>query len=316
MNIVSYLTPSNLAAEREKFFASTSYNPIFSYEWNLPENTVWAAKHPRYNQLTTALREQDLNTAVAQAEIVFDTRITPELTRLAQELTTTCPPQREFIPHEKVISLFDQAFQELGLDEYTIETVDQHGFNFRPSARNKKIVMSKYMNMEFFDIPNEVRHELVHIVRYENGKYNRIPANTNYLPTEEGLACYCQDYAPANGESSLFQHAAEYAVTEVALQSSLRQMVEYLQDLGFSAELAWQRAARHKYGWVNTAEAGDIMKPAMYFYHQQLVKDLTNDERYRLFVGKIAQNQLVEFPEYTGRVSLEKLQSFFQFRNA
>jgi len=152
---------------------------------------------------------------------------------------------------------------------------------------------------------------MTHILRYVNGKYNKISRSTNYLPTEEGLACFMQDTYGEFGGASLFQHAAEYTVTEIALKSSLRQMFDYLCDIGFTKELAWQRAIRHKFGFVDTSQPGDIMKPSMYFYTEQQLKKLTTEELLKLFVGKISLQEINNFQEYTGLIPQNKLLSFF-----
>jgi hypothetical protein len=311
MNLIKFITPTNLAAEKEKFLASPSYDPVFTYAWDSPAAQTWAAKKEKYRYLTSALLEQDMSRIVAVAQELFATKITPDLLTLAQELTKQAPDALPFTPLPEVVDAFAAAFKFLGLPEYSVEIVDTHGFNFRPMPRHKKVAMSRYINLDFFSLDGELKHELVHVIRYENGKYNRISAATQHLPTEEGLAAYCQDYLGQEGHSALFQHAAEYAATKVALRGSLREVIEYFLSIGFSPELAWQRAVRHKFGWQNTAEPGDIMKPSMYFYHEQLIRKLSDDERWRLFVGKISVDQLPQHPLYHGRIPLKKLRYFY-----
>ena len=88
---------------------------------------------------------------------------------------------------------------------------------------------------------------------------------------------------------------------------SERKVAEFLRDLGFSQELAWSRAVRHKYGWVDTSKSGDIMKPAMYYYWLVKVSELSADERLRLMVGKISLKDLKNYPEYEGLVEEDRL---------
>lgn len=311
MNLVTYITPLNLSAEKEKFFASSSYHPQFQYCWDQPQAEDWLDRHPLYQPLGEAMKNQDLDGIIDTASHIFDTRIDLGVLKAAQQIVSVAPEKLPPQTLEQVSQAFADAFTFLGLDEYQLEIVDQHGFNFRPAPSEKKIVASQYMSLDFFSIDGEVKHELAHIIRWENGLYNSVPMAKDYLPTEEGLACYCHDYTGEFGHSSLFQHAAEYAMTEVALKASLRETVEYLQGVGFSKELAWQRAVRHKYGFIDSSLPGDIMKPSMYFFHQQLVKQLTPDERYRLFVGKISSKQLQNFRQYVGRVPLATLQEFY-----
>jgi hypothetical protein len=311
MNLIAYLTPTNLASEKERFFSSHQYNPIFRYIWDEPEALEWSQQNLKTQKLAQALKNQDSQAIQQVAEDLFETKITPELLTSAKQITSVVPSKNQTEPIEKIVMAFEKAFAFLGLDGYCVEIVDQHGFNFRPIAQQKKVVVSRHLNCDFFSVDGEVKHELTHIIRYENGQYNHISIAENYLPTEEGLATYCQDYAGHNGQNSLFQHAAEYTMTEVSLTSSLREVTQYLQEIGFSKELAWQRAIRHKFGFRDTSSAGDIMKPSMYFLHEQLVKQLQTDEKYRLFVGKITKKQLLDFPTYQGKIPLQKLQEFY-----
>ncbi len=313
MNLIQYLTPTNLAQEKERFFASKSYNPQLEYRWQEPEVREWVREKEDLQSLFAALNTQNADEVQQVASEYFDTALIPSFLEEAKRITSHVPERLPAQPIQNVVTAFKEAFSFFGLAEHSVEILDQHGFNFRPVSQEKKIVVSRYLNLDFFSIDGEVKHEMVHILRYENGKTNGIPPALDYLPTEEGLATYCQDYTGQHGESSLFQHAAEYSMTEVSLQSSLRDTITYLQDLGFSPELAWQRAIRHKFGFRDTSLPGDIMKPSMYFYHQQKIKALSQEEKYRLFVGKIARRQLPEYEKYDGKISLEKLQEFYTF---
>ena len=79
-----------------------------------------------------------------------------------------------------------------------------------------------------------------------------------------------------------------------------------------SAELSWKRASRHKFGFVDTSLAGDILKPAMYYANSAKIDNLTTNERLRLFVGKINLHQLNEYSEYIGRWPAQTLQDYFK----
>jgi hypothetical protein len=120
-----------------------------------------------------------------------------------------------------------------------------------------------------------------------------------------------QDTYGECGDASLFQHATEYTATEIGLKSSLRQMIEYFCDIGFTKELAWQRAIRHKFGFVDTSQSGDIMKPSMYFYTEQKLKNLQMNDLLKLFVGKISLKEIHTIKKYSGLIPQEKLLTFF-----
>ncbi len=83
-------------------------------------------------------------------------------------------------------------------------------------------------------------------------------------------------------------------------------------ELGMSKDLAWKRSSRHKFGFVDTSQPGDILKPAMYYANEIKVAKLTTDEKLRLFVGKIALSELSGYPTYTGIWSAEKIIAYFK----
>lgn len=307
MNFVQFITPLNLAEEKEKFFASQNYHPQFIYDWNDQ------SFHAKYHNLAAAVIAQDTTKMVEYAQQIFETYIDPEILHTAREAVANAPTVLPEQPLSDLVIAFQKALHFLDLAEYQVELVDKHGFNIRPSISQKKVVISKHANLDFFSIDGEVKHELLHVIRAENTVFNNIGPSRNYLPTEEGFASYAQDYVGENGTTSLFQHAAEYVVTEVAQHGSLREVVNTLQQLGFSDDLAWKRGVRHKFGWQDTARPGDIFKPAMYFYHQQKIRQLSSTEKYRLLSGKIAISDLHIFPKYIGRVDFEKIQKFFNF---
>lgn len=155
----------------------------------------------------------------------------------------------------------------------------------------------------------EVHHELVHALRYRNGKYNNVQRSQRFLPTEEGLASWCQDHT--NSDNGLSQHAMEYIASDVGLRGSLRDIYNTLRDLGMDSNLAWKRVSRHKFGFVDTSRAGDILKPAMYFDNEMKVDTLTTEEKLRLFVGKIHQDELPNYPTYTGLWPADQLIKYF-----
>jgi len=302
MNLLHLITPTNLAEEEEKFFGSTSYHPQFRYDWSqeLQQDT----------DFVSAVLNQDYNQITSLAETLFSVPWSTELLQQAQLMIVNNP---EEIPHptlEELVLAQQNALDELGIP-YAVVVSDEKGFVARPQHAKKQLVISRDIHFHFFSLQSSVRHDMSHIVRYLNGEHNQIVRSENYLPTEEGLASFMQDYGGHEPNHSRFQHAAEYAVTDVCRNGSLRDAVEYLVSIGFPTKLAWQRAVRHKFGFMNTARPGDIMKPAMYFAYEQQIKQLSDDEQFRLFVGKISLSDLPMYPAYTGRWSKEELKAFF-----
>jgi hypothetical protein len=307
MNLLKFITPLNLNSEREKFFTDVDYNPQFQYYWQ--NEAVEYTTHEHKFNLIRSIRDQDIN-AIHKNAIQYFQIDDWEYVHLANQILAEKPLELSSSTTYQIQHDFEQVFKLFGLDEYSFRIVDEHGFYFRPKYSSKMIVMSKYATFQFFSIESEVKHEITHILRYENGKYNNIPRGDHYLAAEEGLATYLQDLVRINNYSR-FQHAAEYMASRLGMTSSLRYIYDFLINLGFNPELAWQRASRHKFGFVDTSKPGDILKPAMYFSQSQNIAKLNQDEILKLFVGKISLKDLDKYDRYYGRFDRGLLENYF-----
>lgn len=311
MNLLKYITPLNLETEREKFLNSKVYNPIFKYYWQ-SEKTIFNSKGLKID-LLKSIERQDVNLIHKYAKLLF--RLDDWLyVKKAVNILKEEPIVKIDKDLDNIRYQFEEAFKLFNLDEYQFKIVDQHGFFFRPKYHQKTIEMSKHAMFQYFSIKGEVRHELTHILRYENGLFNKISKSKDYLPTEEGLATYLQDKINSNNYS-LYQHAAEYMASKIGMVSSLREIFDFFISLGFNSELAWHRASRHKFGFVDTFMPGDILKPAMYFSHSQEINKLNNTEIIKLFIRKISVKDLKKYDKYFGRFKLNTLIKFFEINN-
>lgn len=308
------ITPTNLAGEKIKFFESKKYHPQFSYNWNKRLGANYLKTRPHRRKLIQAIFDQDTPKIVSEAKKIFQTTITRTNVQNAKNFLLQKPTKR-FKPNpEGFKNKFEKALKYFGID-YQVVLLHEHGYNFRPNHKQKMLQVSQYGHRDFFSLDGSVKHEMVHVLRAVNGGYNRIDKTDDFLPTEEGLACYVQDYLGKYPKTSRFQHGAEYLATKVGLKGSLRDIYEFLRFSGFPKDLAWQRAVRHKFGFVDTSKPGDLIKPAMYFHHQQEIKRLSTEKIIRLFVGKIGVRDLVRYRKYKGLISETKLRNFFNLQN-
>lgn len=310
MNLLKFITPLNLDREREKFLSSESYNPVFEYYWqSLP--VIFNTQGSKLN-LVKAIITQDVDLIHKYAKLHFkmDDWLYEDY---AKQVLSNQPDLVVISDPEEIKNEFEKGFNLFNLNEYKFIIKDKHGFSFRPNCHNKTLEMSKYATFQFFNVLGEVRHEITHILRYENGIFNNIPRSDYYLATEEGLATYLQDLLVENNHS-LYQHCAEYMASKIGMTSSFRDVFDYFVSLGFEKELAWQRTSRHKFGFVDTSLPGDILKPAMYFSQSQNIAKLSDDEIVRLFVGKISLDDLNNHDSYRGRFDKSILESYF-FQN-
>lgn len=307
-NLLDLITPTNLDSEREKFFTSLSYNPTFHYIWQ--DTTIdpsFSAEAKRL--LWDAIKIQDHDEIAVSASNLFEVKIDDEVLGHANQLAEIKGKVSSGNAMEYV-RLMKDALSYFEIDDLEVSVTDESGFNSRPNHKDKTLIVSKHIHFEYFSMEGGVHHELVHILRYRNGIFNDIKRSTAYLPTEEGLASWCQDNA--NDDNGAAQHAMEYIASDVGLRGSLRDIYDSMCQLGMSKELAWKRACRHKFGFVDTSLPGNILKPAMYFANEEKVAKLSTSEKLRLFVGKIAISQLPDCPTYTGLWSAQKLIEYFK----
>lgn len=307
-NLLDIITPTNLEEERLKFLSSSSYNPTFHYFWqdeSLTPNFGIMKKYPLWD----AISRQDHKDIVKAASDLFEVIIDEQVVGHA-EVSSSVKGRVSLGSAKEYAELLSNALKEFGLDDVRVEITSNPGFNSRPNHSEKKVIVSEHIHFEYFSMEGGVNHELVHVLRYHNGKFNGIERSQRFLPTEEGLAAWCQDNT--NDDNGLAQHAIEYFASSVGLKGSLRDVYSVMRDFGMGEELAWKRASRHKFGFVDTAKPGDILKPAMYYANEVKVAQLTRDEKLRLFVGKINQDELSDHPKYKGLWSEEKLATWFK----
>lgn len=175
--------------------------------------------------------------------------------------------------------------------------------------------ISKYLHLQFYPTSTVVNHELVHVIRAVNGVHDHIPPQADYLPTEEGLACYIQDNLQ-RGTASSFQHALEYNASQLIRTAGFREIYDFLREHGCNSENAWLRGILQKFGMVDTSQPGSLIKSVMYFYHDQLVSQLSKTELLRLFVGKPSQTQLPNYSSYSGQIPQEKIEALLALQGS
>ena len=310
LNLLEAITPINLKEEKDKFFKNNfNYNPVFKYKWEEIQFDRNKYKNPFKQGLIYAVLDQNPNLIIENAKGYFGVNTNQYLSK-AQKIITDSSLEYLNQSVEDLALEFEKAFKYFDLYEYKVEIANLHGFNCRPKTARKVMQISKYANLDLASISGTIRHEMVHILRHENKLFNGLKKSADYLSTEEGLASFLQDRLSDSGQS-LFQHAAEYVASDVGLNGSFIDVFNYFVNIGFTKDLAWKRAIRHKFGFKDTSLPGDILKPAMYFYYENEIEKLTSDEILRLFVGKISITDLKDYPDYKGRFDQHKVLQFF-----
>lgn len=325
LNYLIYTTPLNIAEEKEKFFTSVTYNPQFRYVkadkrfleqiiQDLEARDKKNTKNYFKAKLFFSILHDENEEITRWAKRLFNKRLTSELHDEALQYIQsydTSFSNKETV--RELADLFEKTIEYFQIP-YKIVIEDKHGFNCRPVHSKRKLYISKYANLEYFPAEGVVKHEICHIIRGYNQLFCNLPRLNFYLRTEEGLACYLQDFTTKHGRRSLYQHSVEYLATEVALRGSFRDIYRFMIDMGFNKELAWNRAIRHKFGFSDTKKSGDLMKPSMYFTNEMKVKSFSHKELLKLLSGKISYSQLPLVNDYNGKVQKAKIQEYFQLQ--
>lgn len=324
LSFLTFTTPLNIAEEKEKFLKDSQYHPQFVFrtanrEYLLSVISVLEEKE-RTNtknyfkaKLFLAISDNDFQQVTEWAKKLFNKSYDYELANKAKTYVAAhlnCSPQKHS-NIEDVAKRFEEVLKFFEIP-YSVEISDRHGFNCRPSHTKRKIYISRFANMQYFPVEGMVKHEMSHIIRGHNQNFLPMPQLNFYIRTEEGLACYFQDFTHDAGQISLYQHSIEYLATEVALEGSLRDTFNFMVDAGFNTELAWQRSIRHKFGFSDTKKPGDIMKPSMYFANEMKIKEHTKNELLRFLSGKLSYSQLSQVDGYQGPISQEKIQEYYK----
>lgn len=306
-SLIWLVTPVNLVEEKQKFFGSKKYNPVFKYEWQ--ENPVEPRSLKSKAALFSAIQAQDLPKITSEGRKYFDLNFNLQKRKKAQKiLENKIPTKSKNL--DKLIDCFKRDLRKFNLS-YKIKLSDTDAFTVRPQYSKKRILINKNLHLEFGSVEGLVKHELVHLIRYENTLFNKIRFKNKFLLADEGLASYVQDYKSSDGFASLYKHAAEYLASQIASQSSFRMIYDFLRQSGFSQDHAWQRAARHKFGIIDTSKPGSFLRPAIYFDNELKVKKLKQSEIIKLFSGKISLDYLSKLKNYRGRCDEQKIKNYF-----
>lgn len=312
MTYLKLITPLNIAEEKQRFLSSKTYSPQFEYNWDAELIERFRIAKPELITLIDALLAQNKVAIEEAASKYFDVTFRAQDILFAEGLVKKVP-QATNGTADQLAPLLERKLRELGID-YGVEVVDKHGFQCRPDHKAKVIRISKYLHLQFYSTEGVANHELVHIIRAVNGTFNGIPTAPDYLPTEEGLAILVQDKLLRSPLASSFQHALEYLAAHMSREVGFREIYSFLREHGCDAENAWLRGIRQKFGLRDTSQPGGLMKSGMYFYHEQLLRELSEHELVRLFVGKISLAQLPNYKSYTGAVPQEKIEAFIKVR--
>lgn len=320
------ITPINLEEEKEKFFESDTYNPQFKYklERNNNDNILKellkideiSDVDPRISQFYIKLIKDkdevnDLIKAVGNNKKFTEIskkrfgKPSIQLFKTASlilkrkvykySLSENRGKPEELSPSE-IINAFKVVFKELGLDDWSVEhskNIAENGI--KTGVKIKKVFLDPNIFRTKVSLRKTMIHEIgTHALRAHNGYLSGFDALgkanvKSYLPVEEGLALYNEEYFGYLTYENLRKRALMTYGIYVGEELSFRKI--YNIFLGFVPRLeAFDIAYRIKRGLSDTSLPGIYSKDLVYLKgFKKMKREIQKDKSLyeNLYAGKI-----------------------------
>lgn len=270
------LIPTNLAAEKAKFFANRSYSPQFVYPG-----------------------------PVNEAELEYYGKPEKKLVQLAQFILKTHAPLHllRLTSRERETQLSDDAVQ-IQTTKYLrmIGLQERFGIHFKPdtvarcSITTDSITFRAGADYTENTLSATLNHELgTHALRRINDEtqpwHGQKKKNglENGLVTEEGLAVLHQQLDQRI--PSLYNSAVLYVANDFARSHSFSELWDFLTLFIRNEEKRWTMCFRAKRGFTDTSTKGSYSKDLVYFKGAYEVSEWLAEHNFdlgRLYYGKIS----------------------------
>lgn len=327
IKLLHHLNPTNLAAEKRKFFASKKSNPHFRYPSlrfdveaalrelakitfpTTPLGEIFRAKKTEIqNKLNLLLN-------IGKPEFTeFSRKLygfpSVEIVAAAREILAqkpqSFPTEKKLLSAEEAAAELQKVLLSYGLKQWKISLKENLAADAL-AGKSHSLFLRKAALFSPQRLQALAAHEIeTHILRAENGKnqpyeiFSRGLAN--YLETEEGLAIYNQNRFLQAGNEKQFWMVIGLLAVEFAATHSFREVFDFMQQQGFSRERSWKTALKVKRGLTNTREVGCFTKEQVYFSGlKKIEKFLAEGGDLRdLYLGKIKVEDIStvkSFPE-------------------
>ncbi len=296
-------TPTNLDTEKQKFFASDTYEPQFTYKLIKNKNSeifnsLSSLKEisdvdPRisdfYIQLIESKKDSsDLMHAVGNNELVTDlsykkygkpsamlfrnsARVLRGKVDSYRLATTKKTKKEDMLNYDEIADIFDLVFKELGLDGWSVgKSLNIAKNGAKVGIKNKEILLDPNIERSKFKLRKTIVHEVgTHVLRSINGANSGFEALAkanipSYLDVEEGLATWNESNMDLLTLRWLKEKAALVWAIYIGEELSFREL--YNSMLGvLPKKSAFDAVYRVKRGLGDTSYPGIYSKDIVYF---------------------------------------------------
>lgn len=272
------LVPTNLASEKEKFFAKqANYNPQFQYQKPIDISSLnyYGKTNYCYAHLAKKIIKQ------AQKEKLF-----------GQEQSQNNILSEQEAKNIAIAYLDDYALS----DKYQIVFSKNFTSRFAVNFLENSIKIRLPINFNQKRLINTLDHEVgTHVLRQENYLlqpwYKRKKAYSfrNHLLTEEGLAVIHQ-YLNKD-QQLVYQPALSYLGVQLASKADYKTVYQFYYQYHQNPQRAWSEALKNKRGLTNTSLPGGFSKGLVYLTGFAQVLKYLRRQHYDpspLYYGKLA----------------------------
>jgi hypothetical protein len=275
---LKHLLPTNLSAEKEKFFAKqTNYNPQFEYPIfiNQSDLNVYGRARWRYTRLAKKIIKQ------AQKENLFkDSRNLNN--RLEQNIAKKMIV--DYLKDYALAEKYQVVFQENFTSRFAV--------NFKENSIKVRLPINYTQNSFMSTLDHEIG---THILRQENYlqqkwyRHKKHYGFNNHLRTEEGLAVIHQYLS--RKQQLVYRTALSYLGAKIASKSDFKTVYQFFFQFLENEEKSWSYALKNKRGLTDTSLPGGFSKSLVYLEGFEQVLKYLKKQQYDpslLYYGKIA----------------------------
>jgi uncharacterized protein (TIGR02421 family) len=313
--LVALLNPTNLAEEERAFFASSTYEPKFTYRpftRGALKSRLEAISIAERSALGTLFQDcrDHLLRELALLEHVGSDKFTdlqlygtPSRALVSKAYTILervprQPPASKPFTATHLKAVFQKELAAYGFSGWNI-AIKPSVARVAVSPSKRSIVINERARVSANDIKCLLVHEIgVHVLRAMNGYRQHYEifgtdAIPGYLPTEEGLAAIHEQRAGALSNNRLRRYAGRVIAAAEALKGSFRDVYAELCRF-FLPKDAFALTVRVKRGLKDTSAAGGFIKDHVYLEGKLALEDFVahGGNLTPLYSGKIGLEQI------------------------
>ena len=317
----SFINPSNLAEEREKFFKDKTYNPHFTYtepDYNPDEYRKQLEQYlqrpqsgdpdlsfliqERARELMTwvdLIKERGNYTFSDISRELFGLP-KPKLVTEARRILENLPEEEAQDPKTLTAPRASQRllhiFKEEGMDDWNVELDPNLASRVQINPMKRLMRIKEQREFSERDIAKLTVHEIkTHAFRYLYGEKQEHPifalGTKGYLETEEGLATLNEErngYRTRRGDERIAGRVlAVHEAQRKPFADVFKELTKYVDE-----DLAFHLCVRVKRGLGDTSSPGGFTKDILYLKGWLAIKALPEDDLKYLYAGKVSHIHL------------------------